>query len=212
MLLLPGHLTFQYEFTVAKSELRMKEEFGVSSEKFCWVGQGSGQADHQALKREARIRAMASARSPAERERNKAIAKYVRAGHRASGSEGSSSDFSAEEGLVGPRPRFELCGGWLTLLPTDGWTQSLPVWRFSNVAGRKPNPNDLKEVRSLKSFSLYVGEALQDVVRRGDTLGFSRNEMGDFSYRLAKNCEMILSAGHELDEGESMAVWQDYDS
>ncbi len=211
MLLLPTHLTFKYEFTVAKSELRMQDEFGVPSEMLCWVGQGSGQADDQALQREASRRAAAAARSPAEREREESITKYVHAARRASGSDGSPSDFSAKaEGLVGPKPRFELCGGWLTLLPTDGWKQPLPVSKFSD-AGRKPNPNNLDEVRSLKSFSLNVGEALQDVVRPGDTLGFSRNEMGDFSYRLANNCEMILSAGHELAEDGSMAVWQEYD-
>jgi hypothetical protein len=213
MMLLPANLTFKCEFTVTKSELRMQEEFGVPSEKLCWVGQGNGQADDQALQRNARYRAVLAARSPAERERDEAIAKYVRAGHRAGGSEGSPSDLSAEaEGLVGPKPRFELCAGWLTVLPTEGWTQPLPVRKFSDAAVRKPDPNDLDEVRSLKSFSLYVGEPLQNVVRPGDTLRFSHNEMGDFSYHLAKNCEMILSAGHELDEGGFMAVWQEYDS
>ena len=63
----------------------------------------------------------------------------------------------------------------------------------------------MSEMRTLKSFSLDVGEALQDVVQPGDTLGFSRNEMRDFSYRLAENCKMILSAGHELDKDGSMA-------
>lgn len=210
MMLLPANLTFKCEFTVAKSELRMQEEFGVPSEKLCWVGQGSGQADDQALERAARVRA---AMSPAERDYYEAIAKYVRAGLRASGSEGSPLDLPAEaEGLVGLKPRFELCAGWLTLLPTEGWTQPFPVRSFSDAAVRRPNPNDLDEARSLKSFSLYVGEALQNVVRPGDALRFSRNEMGDFSYHLAKNCEMILSAGHELDEGGFMAVWQEHDS
>jgi hypothetical protein len=121
MLLLPANLTFKYEFTVAKSELRMQEQAGVPSERLCWVGQGSGQADDHALQREARVRAVRAAMSPAERYRAEAIAKYVRAGLRASGSEGSPSDLSAEaEGLVGPKPKFELYAGWLTLLPTEG--------------------------------------------------------------------------------------------
>src|ERR1035438_10269689 len=92
MMLLPANLTFKCEFTVAKSELRMQEEFGVPSEKLCWVGQGSGQADDQALERAARVRA---AMSPAERDYYEAIAKYVRAGLRASGSEGSPLDLPA---------------------------------------------------------------------------------------------------------------------
>ena len=41
------------------------------------------------------------------------------------------------EGIVGPRPRFELRAGWLTLLPTEGWTQSLPVRWFTDQPPRE---------------------------------------------------------------------------
>jgi hypothetical protein len=206
MMLLPANLTFKYEFTVAKSELRMQEESGVPSEKLCWVGQGSGQSDDQALERAARVRAFLAARSPAERERDEAIAKYVRVGHRASGSEGSAE----AEGLVGPKPRFELCAGWLTLLPTEGWTQPLPVRMFSDAEVLGPSNQD--EKRSLKSFSIYVGETLQNIVRAGDTLMFSRNETGAFSYHLARKCEVIFGAGYVVDGGGPVALWQEYDN
>jgi hypothetical protein len=58
MWLHPANLTFKYEFTVAKSELRMREESGVPSEKLYWVGQGNGQADDEALQCEARLQAV----------------------------------------------------------------------------------------------------------------------------------------------------------
>src|SRR5580765_1578492 len=64
MYLLPANLTFKYKFAVAKSELRMREEFRVPSEKLFWVGQGNGQADDEALQRDARLQAVRDAMSP----------------------------------------------------------------------------------------------------------------------------------------------------
>jgi hypothetical protein len=98
----------------------------------------------------------------------------------------------------------------LTLLPTEGWTQPLPVHCFSDVQVLCPGNRD--EKRNLKSFSLYVGDALQNVLRASDTLRFLRNEAGAFSYRLERNCEVILSAGYLVDAGGSVALWQEYDS
>jgi hypothetical protein len=211
MLLLPINVTFKYEFTVANSELRMQKEFGSPSEELCWAAQGSGQADELALQWEARMQAVRDAASPAERERMDAIAKYVRAGRGARGIEDPPASFQARaEGLAGPNPKFELCGGWLTLLPTEGWTQALPVHWFSDARARLADyPHGM---RNLKSFSIYVGEALQNAMRAGDTLRFSRNHMGDFSYRLEKNGEMICSAGGLVNEGGPVALWQEFDS
>ncbi len=40
------------------------------------------------------------------------------------------------EGLAGTKPRFELSFGWLSLLPTEGWTRSLPIRAFSDQRKR----------------------------------------------------------------------------
>lgn len=199
MLLLPVNVTFQYEFSVAKFE---------PSGKPCWIGQGSGQADAQALQRAARLQAVLDARSPAERERAELIAKCVRAGL-GKVEDPPVSSSKPEEGLVGRNPRFELCSGWLTLLPSDGWTQPLPVRWFSDLDTGWPNNGN--ETRNLKSFSLYVGTALQNVLTVGDKLSFSRNQLGDIRYRVERNGELILSAGSMVNSGGPVALWQESD-
>jgi hypothetical protein len=78
MLLLPINLTFQYQFAVAKPQLKLGEEFGSPSEKICWIGQGSGQADEAAIQRAGRVQKIRDAWSPAERDRAELIAKCVR--------------------------------------------------------------------------------------------------------------------------------------
>jgi hypothetical protein len=211
MLLLPINLTFQYQFAVAKPELKLGEEFGSPSEKICWIGQGSGQADEAAIQRAARVQGIRDAWSPAERDRAELIVKGVRAGLRAIGIEDTpESSPPEEEGLVGPKPKFELCDGWLTLLPTEEWTQPLPVRYFSDA--QLLSPGNRYEKRKLKSFSLYVGDTLQNLLQASDTLWFSRNELGAFSYRLERNSEVILSAGGVGDKGGPVTLWQEYDS
>jgi len=222
MLLLTANLTFNCEFTVARSELRMREETGIPSEQLCWIGQGSGQADDYAIQREARFQAARDAESPAERDRRERIAKF-RAG--LGGIEDPPADPVAHaEGLAGAKPKFELCAGWLTLLPAEGWTQSLPVWQFSDAKLLRPNWDQGQEAilsflrlrnerRNLKSFSLYVGDTLQTILRIGNTLRFSRNERGAFSYLLIEsNGEVVLSAGGLINRGGPVALWQEYDS
>ncbi len=165
--------------------------------------------------------------------------------------------------MVGPRPRFELHAGWLTLVPTEGWTQSLSTRWFSDVE-RPPRSDgatrvaDIKAIgaefleaqreahkeaasrsvrgdfasctkamdealagallrrgltRNLASFAVFVGEALGSVFRIGDEFKFSRDGNGDFRYSVVRNSEMVFSAGSvgRVDDGESIAVWQEYD-
>lgn len=101
--------------------------------------------------------------------------------------------------MVGPKPRFELCAGWLTLLPTDGWTQSL---RFRD------------QERNLTSYSVFAGEAPENALRIGDEFKFSRDANGDFLYSVRRSSETVLTAGSvgRHDEGGPVAVWQEYDS
>jgi hypothetical protein len=222
MLLLPVNLTFNYEFKVARSELRMLEGTGVPADQLCWIGEGSGQADDHAIERAARFQAARDAESPAERDRLESIAKIVRV---RGGVEDPPVDPVAQaEGLVGAEPKFELCAGWLTLLPAEGWTQSLPVRWFSDAEVLRPTRDQgqeafdsflrrLNERRNLKLFSLYVGETLQNILRIGDTLRFSRNERGAFTYLVVEsNGEVVLSAGGLINGGGPVALWQEYDS
>jgi hypothetical protein len=121
--------------------------------------------------------------------------------------------FGKTEGLVGPRPRFELCAGWLTLFPTEGWTQSLPLFSFSGFEQIFEQPDARRQMRDLKSYEVYIGEALQNALRIGDTFAFSRNVAGDFSYHLARDCGPILRAGSasRVDEGGPVAIWQEFE-
>jgi hypothetical protein len=125
-----------------------------------------------------------------------------------SGHGSGGADFGETEGLVGPKPRFELSVGWLTLFPTDGWTQSLPLFCFEGFVNL-----DMPQMRDLKSYSLYVGEALQNTMRVADTFRFSLNRACEFSYSVARNSDTILRAGSvsKLDDGGRIAVWQERD-
>lgn len=111
-------------------------------------------------------------------------------------------DFGDSEGMVGPNPRFELSDGWLTLFPSRGWTQRLPLFCFSGFE----QLDDVTELRDLKSFAVYVGEGLQSALRVGDTLSVTRNRAGDFSYRVP-----ILRAGSVSrgDEVGPVGVWKE---
>jgi hypothetical protein len=208
------NLTFRYEFAVQRCHLSQSAE-SISSQdsasrsarqNICWTGGGNGRA--------------------------------------CSGE---------NEGIVGPRPMFELREGWLTLLPSDGWTQSLPARWFSDAERRQRNPDaaewleaqketlidmtsrsgqmDLSSPRKtsndatnaalrrglkldLASYSVFVGEALGDVLRIGDKFKFSRDGYGDFCYSVGRSGDTVFSAGSvgRVDDGGPVAVWQEYDS
>jgi hypothetical protein len=98
------------------------------------------------------------------------------------------------ESLAGPEPKFELFAGWLTLFPTMGWT----------------NPVAFATRDIWKSWSIYVGEAMQYAMRVGDTLHYSRDLVGDFAYSVVRSSEVILRAGSidGLDLGGPVAVWE----
>lgn len=115
--------------------------------------------------------------------------------------------FGCDPGLVGVSPRFVLEAGWLTLLPREKPAQSFPAHWFHD------SPRTFGKSRELKSYALFVGKVLQDVLRAGDTLEFSRDGNGDFSYRVKRSEETIFAAGtvNWRDGGESCAVWQESD-
>lgn len=51
--------------------------------------------------------------------------------------QGSGRSFFMDvEGLAGPKPRFELRSGWLTLFPTEGWARSFPTHALSGQPKR----------------------------------------------------------------------------
>jgi len=148
--------------------------------------------------------------------------------------------------MVGHKPRFELCGGWLTLRPTDQWTQSFPLHWFSDAEPRQPGNWDaasdrdclraaieaakqgadvnmeafrqaLEEAdrqrgrtRDLGSYSLFVGDALEKVLRIDDQLRFSRGFSGEFTYSVKRSSETVFSAGAVAgsDEGGPFGIWQ----
>jgi len=50
-----------------------------------------------------------------------------------SGQGSGGASFGKGEGMVGPKPQFELGAGWLTVFPSGQWTQSLPLHWFSDT-------------------------------------------------------------------------------
>jgi hypothetical protein len=121
--------------------------------------------------------------------------------------------FGNKEPLAGPKPRFELAGGWMTLYPTGGWTRSLPLFFFAGFEEQAVNMNPPYEMRDLQSYGIHIGDPLQRAMRAGDTLNLTRNQAGDFSYRLVRDGEEILRAGavSQRDEGGPVAIWQEID-
>src|SRR5579863_9260709 len=77
--------------------------------------------------------------------------------------------FGDKEPLAGPKPRFELVDGWLTLYPTDGWTRSLPLFFFAGFEEQIANMNPPYEMRDLQSYGIHIGDPLQRAMRAGDT-------------------------------------------
>jgi hypothetical protein len=45
--------------------------------------------------------------------------------------------FEGFDGLTGPRPQFELCAGWLTVLPSGQLNQCFPLHWFDDAKGRR---------------------------------------------------------------------------
>jgi hypothetical protein len=92
--------------------------------------------------------------------------------------------FGPTEGLVGPKPRFELSSGWLTLYPTEGWTHSFPLRSFSDV---RPRPWEMDEDARLadlkargKQYQEAQEEALKEVTAEsvaGDFASFRKAQM-----------------------------------
>jgi hypothetical protein len=66
-------------------------------------------------------------------------------------------------------------------------------------------------VRNLASFSLFVGEGLEKVLRIGDRLRFSHHGDGAFSYNVQRDSVTVFSAGslQTMDGGGPFAIWQD---
>src|SRR5580658_2050232 len=81
----------------------------------------------------------------------------------------------------------------------------------SSPTGGPVSPNNRHETRNLKSFSLYVGGALQNVLRVGDALRFSRDQLGALRYGVERDSELILSAGRTINTGGPVALWQESD-
>jgi hypothetical protein len=72
------------------------------------------------------------------------------------------------DGIVGPKPRFELRSGWLTLLPLDGWTQTLPIQYFSDI---EPALRGLDQDSRLAAMKASQTEYLEAQKEASDEVG-----------------------------------------
>jgi hypothetical protein len=200
-----GDLTFTYEFTVQKCDLSEPNSPDAGRES-CWSGQGSGKAA-----------------------------------------------YGPSGGIAGPRPRFELSAGWITLFPCKGSAPSLLARSFSDIEGLRHRNSDaalwrdarhyavrtaanrsrqgertfveamqdaMKAevrlrglIRDVASYSVFSGEALENVFRIGDEFRFSRDGNGDFYCSVRRNSETVFSAGSVgwMDYGGPIEIWQEHD-
>jgi hypothetical protein len=119
--------------------------------------------------------------------------------------------FGKREGLVGPKPTVKLCCGALTLMPSAGFERRFPIRWFSDHTSRELDYSSDRRV--LTSFSVSVGDALDNLLRVGDTLTFSRDGNGDFRYSVTRDSEMIFIVGSvpPEDAGGPFAVFQVHD-
>jgi len=65
------------------------------------------------------------------------------------------------EGLAGPKPRFELRSGWLTLFPTEGWARSFPAHAFSD----QPQLHEMDETARVANFKEAFTEAQSEALK-----------------------------------------------
>jgi hypothetical protein len=59
-----------------------------------------------------------------------------------SGQGSGQAGYGPSGGIAGPRPRFELSAGWITLFPSEGSAPSLPARSFSDVEGLRHRNSD----------------------------------------------------------------------
>jgi hypothetical protein len=91
--------------------------------------------------------------------------------------------FGPTEGLVGPKPRFELSLGWLTLSPTEGWTRSFPVRSFSDV---RPRPWEMDKDARLAESEAHAKQ-FHDAMEEARKEAAARSVPGNYaSFRKAQ--------------------------
>src|ERR1022692_782932 len=93
------------------------------------------------------------------------------------------ADFGQAEGLVGPKPRFELSSGWLTLSPTEGWTRSFPAGAFSDAQLRPEKMDEDARVAEIKAHGKQFQEAQEEALKEAA----AKSVPGDYaSFRKAR--------------------------
>src|ERR1039458_3996315 len=93
------------------------------------------------------------------------------------------ADFGQAEGLVGPKPRFELSSGWLTLSPTEGWTRSFPAGAFSDAQRRPEKMDEDARVAEIKAHGKQFQEAQEEALKEAA----AKSVPGDYaSFRKAR--------------------------
>jgi hypothetical protein len=73
-----------------------------------------------------------------------------------------AAHYGQSDGLVGPKPRFELCSGWLTLFPTENWTQSLPSRAFYDPQRLPQEMTHAARMAETRAHAEKWGEAQQE--------------------------------------------------
>jgi hypothetical protein len=108
--------------------------------------------------------------------------------------------------MLGPAPQFVLAEGWLTLLPSDHWTRSLPSRSFSDFIPRRPTDSDLASyledqknaikvaVRNGKIDKDALDRAMADANRRSGRM----RDLVSYSLYVGEALGRVLRSGDEL--------------
>jgi hypothetical protein len=116
------------------------------------------------------------------------------------------ASFGEAEGLVGPRPEFVLSGGWLTLRPSEHWTQSFPIHWFSDAEPRQPGTLDtasyFEDQQNAFQAAMSGGQLNMEVMRRSMEEANRRRgrtrDLASYSVYVGPALGGILRVGDEL--------------
>jgi hypothetical protein len=136
--------------------------------------------------------------------------------------EGAGRGYSGRtEGIVGPKPRFELRAGWLSLFPTGGWIRSLPTRWFSDaehpprgtdraahaaaikaqgaewLEAQKESQNEVGSAGAWEDFNAYI-KATNDAMGRALERRGLRRSLASYAVFVGESLGRVLRIGDEV--------------
>lgn len=123
-----------------------------------------------------------------------------------SGKGSGKASFRNAKGMLGPRPQFVLSEGWLTLRPSDRWTQSLPIRYFSDAKPLEPSDEEQASYREDRRNAIAAatrdGQVDWDLLKRlteeADRRSGRKRDLASYALYVGQALGKVLRAGDEL--------------